>query len=112
MQFLATWFGPVQEATNEEEMQVPATWFGPRSKEHLQPGKKSKTEGDSDAKMEINRLGHKVEIAEVFSIPRVTVEARKFGLSTGEAIDIQTGWDLTRSMERKRCMQWIRQIGR
>ena len=51
----------------------------------------------------------KIDIAEVFSRPRVTVEARKFGLEAGEAIDLATGWDLMRGGNRRRCMQWIRQ---
>ena len=33
----------------------------------------------------------------------------KFGLAVGEAIDITTGWDLMKTGERRRCMQWIRQ---
>ena len=51
----------------------------------------------------------RVDIAEIFSRPRVTTEARKFGLAAGEAIDLVTGWDLMKTRERKRCMQWIRQ---
>eukprot|EP00973_Karenia_brevis_P020700 2843716-Karenia_brevis.AAC.1 len=38
-----------------------------------------------------------IDIAEVFSMPRVTVEAQKCGLAIGEAIDIKTGWDLTKN---------------
>ena len=51
----------------------------------------------------------KIDIAEVFSRPRVTEAAKKFGLSVGEAIDIATGWDLSKKRARRRCLKWIRQ---
>ena len=33
-----------------------------------------------------------VDVTEIFSPPRVTVQAEKFGLRVGEACDLTTGW--------------------
>ena len=49
------------------------------------------------------------DIAEVFSRPRVSVQAEKFGLKAGIAMDLRTGWDFMKNGDRKRAMQWIRQ---
>ena len=37
-----------------------------------------------------------VDVSEVFSPPRVSSEAAKFGLVAGDAMDLTTGWDFTR----------------
>ena len=34
-----------------------------------------------------------IDVAEVYSPPRVTTQARRFQLQPGEAMDITTGWD-------------------
>ena len=34
-----------------------------------------------------------VDVTEVFSPPRVTIEAKKFGLKAGEEWDLTNGWD-------------------
>ena len=39
-----------------------------------------------------------VVASEVFSPPRVTVEAKKFGLKAGEAWDLTNGWDFNLSL--------------
>ena len=69
--------------------------------------KKPRTDEDRD----LLRLADesRVDVAEIFSRPRVTTEAKKFGLAAGEAIDLATGWDLMKTRDRKRCMQWLRQ---
>ena len=48
--------------------------------------------GDSDP----NSLSHRlcsVDLCEVFSPPRVSQEATKFGIQAGDAMDLTTGWD-------------------
>ena len=37
-----------------------------------------------------------VDVSDVFSPPRVGVEAAKFGLVAGDAMGLTTGWDFTR----------------
>ena len=37
-----------------------------------------------------------VDVTEMFSPPRVTVQAAKFGLKEGEAWDLTTGWDFSK----------------
>jgi hypothetical protein len=32
-----------------------------------------------------------IDVAEVYSLPRVTPEAKKFGMTAGEAVDLTTG---------------------
>ena len=51
-----------------------------------------------------------IDVVEMYSVPRVTVEARKFGLSTGPAMDIRTGWDFDDEGKRKEAMEYIRRV--
>ena len=44
-----------------------------------------------------------VDICEVFSPPRVVREARRYGLSVGEAMDLTTGWDFTVEAHRRKA---------
>ena len=83
-----------------------------RSKEKCREGE-TRTEGDQGGagrEQETERVDFSliqqlqrvsVDVAELCSPPRVTVEAQKFGLKTGEAMDILTGWDFTKD-EHKR----------
>ena len=47
---------------------------------------------------------NKVDIMEIFSPPRVTVQATKFGLKPGEALDLVTGFDFNKEADRR--MAW------
>ena len=47
----------------------------------------------------VYRLCH-VDVLEVFSPPRVSAEAAKFGLVAGDAMDLTTGWGFTRQGHR------------
>ena len=44
-----------------------------------------------------------VDVAELFSPPRVTEMARKYGLKPGEAFDLTTGWDFNQAQDRDRA---------
>ncbi len=48
------------------------------------------------AEAEVSRLGevYKADVSEVYSPPRITVEARRRGMKGGGAYDLQTGYDL------------------
>ena len=48
-----------------------------------------------------------VDVAELYSPPRVTAEAQKFGLKTGEAMDILTGWDFTKDEHKRMAKEYI-----
>ena len=48
-----------------------------------------------------------VDIAEMYSPPRVTAEAKKFGMQVGEAMDFATGWDFSRKEDREKAMEYI-----
>ena len=48
-----------------------------------------------------------VDIAEVYSPPRVTARASKWGLQAGEAMDLTTGWDFTRPEDRARAWRYL-----
>ena len=43
----------------------------------------------------------KVDVVEAYPPPRVTLEAKKFGLKPGEAWDLTTGWDFNRQDHRE-----------
>ena len=49
-----------------------------------------------------------VDIAEVYSPPRVTKIASRFGLKTGEAMDLTTGWDFTIERHKKAAMKYVK----
>ena len=50
-----------------------------------------------------------VGVAEVYSPPRVTAQARRFQLQPGEAMDLTTGWDFRRKEDRQRAEQYIQE---
>ena len=49
-----------------------------------------------------------VDVTEVFSPPRVTSQAEKFGLKIGEAYDLTTGWDFKLKAHRDAVYQHVR----
>lgn len=105
----------VQEDGPAMEIEVPGTptWEKPVRRrvdewEQRSPKRHKEGEEDEDVLMMAESKITRVDVMEIYSEPRVTVEARKFGLAVGPAIDIKTGWDLTKAGERKRCMTWIR----
>ena len=53
----------------------------------------------------LNKEQH--DIAEVYSPPRVTEEAKKWGLHAGEAMDITTGWDFRDAVQRQRAWDYV-----
>ena len=52
----------------------------------------------------IHALVH-VDVVEAYSPPRVTENAKKYGLFVGEAMDLTTGWDFSMQCDR----QWARE---
>ena len=48
-----------------------------------------------------------VDVAEVFSPPRVTLEAKKFGLKRGEAFDLTSGWDFRRKDHQETAEKYV-----
>ena len=48
-----------------------------------------------------------VDLMEMYSPPRTTVEAKKFGLAAGEAMDLTTGWNFNKAEDRKKAMDYI-----
>ena len=49
----------------------------------------------------------RVDVAEAFSPPRVTVQAKKFGLKAGEAWDLTTGWDFNIPGHRQKVEEYV-----
>ena len=50
-----------------------------------------------------------IDVIEMFSPPRVTKEADNWGLRTGEAMDLTTGWDVNLAKDRKRAWSYVRE---
>ena len=48
-----------------------------------------------------------VDVAEVYSPPRVTAEAIRMKLKAGEAMDITTGWDFNLEEIRRKAEEYI-----
>ena len=51
-----------------------------------------------------------IDVAEVFSPPRVTAEAEKWGLKAGDAMDLTTGWDFNLERHREAAKEYIRRM--
>ncbi len=49
-----------------------------------------------------------VDVAEVYSPPRVTTEAKRWGLTPGDAMDLTTGWDFTMKRHQEAAMKYIK----
>ena len=49
----------------------------------------------------------KVDVVEAYSPPRVTLEAKKYGLKPGEAWDLTNGWDFTQKDHREKAEKYI-----
>ena len=48
-----------------------------------------------------------VDVAEMYSPPRVTTQATKFGLKSGEAFDLTTGWDFSQARQRDEARHYV-----
>ena len=48
-----------------------------------------------------------VDIVEIYSPPRVTAEAAKMELRTGEAMDLTTGWDFDDAKDRRKAEDYV-----
>ena len=49
----------------------------------------------------------RIDMCEVFSPPRVGLEAAKFGLKVGDAMDLTTGWDFNNEEDCKRAEDYM-----
>ena len=59
---------------------------------------------------QVSLLEHRlasVDVAEVFPPPRVTLEAKQFGLKKGEAWDLTTGWNFNRKDHQEMAEKYI-----
>ena len=75
----------------------------------------SRTTGGSGSKLQVQDKSGLVEricavdVCEVFSPPRVTAEAARFGMSAGDAMDLTTGWDFNIPEHRQKAEQYVDQ---
>ena len=51
-----------------------------------------------------------VDVAEMYSPPRVTAMGKEMGLKVGEAMDLTTGWDFTLERHRRAAWEYIRRV--
>ena len=65
------------------------------------------TAGSTHAGDSLTEVLCKVDMCEVFSPPRVGVEAKKFGLRPGDSMDITTGWDFNKEEDRQRAESYL-----
>ena len=50
-----------------------------------------------------------LKVCEVFSPPRIALQAPKVGLSQGSSFDLETGWDLSKAEERKKMWRKLKE---
>ena len=55
----------------------------------------------------MKRLEH--EVAEIYSPPRVTSEAAKWGFRQGLAMDLTIGWDFRQAEDRRKAWEYVDQ---
>lgn len=82
---------------------------GDRSKMRRVDDEIEKTDEDGDLIMKLCRLSEKIEVElmEMYSPPRVTFEAKNWGLRPGEAMDLLNGWDFRREDHRRAAWKYI-----
>jgi hypothetical protein len=71
-----------------------------------QRGAKAKVEELKRMSKEEN--AEKIDIAEIYSEPRITIEAQKFGMRSGKAMDLRSGWNFAKQEDRDRAMTYVR----
>ena len=74
-----------------------------RNKSDGRPGPGG-THGDAGAGLAAGQV-KKVDVMEIYSPPRVTVQANKFGLRSGEAMDLATGYDFNKPEDREKVWE-------
>ena len=52
----------------------------------------------------------KVDVVEMYSVPRVTEEAQTFGLVPGLAMDLKTGWNFNKSEDREAARKYQKEV--
>ena len=71
--------------------------------------KKSRREPEDPMQTPIAKALLRVDIAEGYSPIRVTGYVEKYGLKPGEAMDLTTGWDLSRKGDQERACKKTRE---
>ena len=79
-----------------------------RKKSDIRPGP-GVTDGDAGAGLAPGQV-KKVDVMEIYSPPRVTVQAKKFGLRSGEAMDLATGYDFNKPEDRDKVWKHWKEI--
>ena len=83
-----------------EQPQTPADGPEPRD-----PG----GEGGAGA-MDLGGIEQITDIVEMYSPERVTMEADKFNLKPGKALDLTTGWDFNKREHREAAREYIQKV--
>ena len=76
-----------------------------RPREYASEGESAELPMDLSLIQQLQRVS--VGVAELYSPPRATAEAQKFGLKTGEAMDILTVWDFTKDEHKRMANEYI-----
>ena len=76
-----------------------------RPRENAPEGESAELPMDLSLIQQLQRVS--VDVAELYSPPRVTAEAQKFGLKTGEAMDILTWWDFSKDEHKRMAKEYI-----
>ena len=76
-----------------------------RPRENAPEGESAELPMDLSLIQQLQRVS--VDVAVFYSPPRLTAEAQKFGLKTGEAMDILTLWDFTKDEHKRMAKEYI-----
>lgn len=92
-----------RDHTEEPEARPQKYWRPDHDKPNLNRLVPCKTEMTKD----LRRLAD--DVAELYSPPRVTAEAPRWGLRPGEAMDLLTGWGFRNPEDRRRAWKYLEQ---
>ena len=90
---------------NEEERPEDREMKRSRGETSQTEAQAGRGEVDTDITMELRRLS--VDVMEMYSPPRVTLQGEKCGLKIGEAMDLTTGWDFRRLEDQQKALKYI-----
>lgn len=57
----------------------------------------------------MDEFSTQVQVSELYSPPRISKEAAKMGLKTGQSYDLATGWDLDKPGDRRKMWQSLKE---
>ena len=99
----------IDENVEKKRSRTEADREEPEEKRARSDAVTSQEDLDGDTEMTLKLYKVAVDLAEMYSPPRITVQGEKLGLRVGEAMDLTNGWDFRKSEHREKARQYRRE---